>query len=79
MINGEVANSEDVKERLSCQLNLLKLQTVIVMKALDERMIEMADTKVDFLSKIKETRFRKANVTPRKDGGNNTGGESSRS
>ena len=68
LIGSEVREAEDVRERLRCQLNLVKLQTVTLMKQMDERMLEAADIKVDFRAKLQQTRVKKAGTTPRKDG-----------
>ena len=68
MIGNEVKDAEDVRERLRCQLNLIKLQTVMLMKQMDEKMVETADVKIDFRGKLQQTRIKKAGTTPRKDG-----------
>ncbi len=68
MIANEVKDAEDVRERLRCQLNLVKLQTVSLMKQMDERMLETAEVKIDFRGKLQQTRVKKAGTTPRKDG-----------
>ena len=67
LIANEVKDAEDVRERLRCQLNLVKLQTVSLMKQMDERMLETAEVKIDFRGKLQQTRVKKAGTTPRKD------------
>ena len=52
MIGLEAKDSEDVRERLKCQFNLLKLQVVMIMKQMDDKMIDTADVKIDFKNKL---------------------------
>ena len=59
MITTELKESEDVRERLHCQLNLLKMQLVMQMKALDDKMVETTDVRIDFRGNLNETRIKK--------------------
>ncbi|TNV76088.1 hypothetical protein FGO68_gene4860 [Halteria grandinella] len=75
-ITSDVKEAEDVRERLRAHLNLLKLQTVMLMKGMDDKMIEVADVKVDFKAKLSASRVKKPGTTPRKDGSDNSQGNS---
>ena len=63
-----------MRERLKCQFNLVKLQVVMLMSQIDDKVVETTGEKVNFKDRLQKTRVKKqANFTPR------DGGDSSRS
>lgn len=45
-------DSEEVREKLICQVNLMKVQIVDQMRKLQERAMEAADIEIDFKAKM---------------------------
>ena len=69
MISNEVKDSEDTRDRLRCQVNLMKLQVVTLMKMMDDKMVEHTDEKIDFMGRLKQTKMKRQGTnTPRKEG-----------
>ena len=66
MINNDVEQQSHVRERLKCQFNLMKLQVVMMMSQIDEKVVETTGEKVNFKDRLQKTRVKKQqNVTPR--------------
>eukprot|EP00347_Sterkiella_histriomuscorum_P014338 403361253 len=51
-VDKELMDSEEVKVKLNCQVNLLKIQVAMLMKQLEERVLETSDIKLDLKQKM---------------------------
>ena len=52
MVDVELKEAEEVREKLNCQVSLLKLQIIEIMKQMDKKALDAADIKLDFKSKL---------------------------
>ncbi len=53
----------------------MKLQIITIMQQMDQKSVEVAETKIDFKGKLQKTRIKKSGITPRE----NAGDQSARS
>lgn len=47
-VNKEIQDSEEVKTKLQCQVNLMKLVVAQLMKKLNDKIVDQTDVKLDF-------------------------------
>ena len=58
MITSEAKDSEDLREKMRCQFNVLKLQVVMTMKKLEEKTLEMSDIKINLTQRLAKSKIK---------------------